>query len=681
MQGLTVEFLFTSDKLDVIINIKCIKLCSLKKLFDYIIFCQIFNIFVKLNIIIFIKGGFSLMKAKKGLYILLTALLAFSCMFSNFAFADTAPSIKIELDKTSAAVGDIIKASIVVNNVKGFAGYQVNIKYDPTVLEAINLDTGAAFTNTTVPQSGTILNNSEYGVLPIASHNVSQGILNFSKAYTNLNSYKASGSAETTGTVAVIGFKVRRAEETKIEFAQTSTMPTAVSGVLLFDWDGNKLTSGYSIINPPAINATSNTNIPTPIVVTTPLEITTSTPTPTSSGSGKKGEIEPKVVNNDNTRVIYKFEQKDLETALQDLTPDSKGVKKVDLTLAGVKGATAYTQEFPNQALLSNVLSYKINMITAYATLELPANMLNTDALASKVRSASKVAISVERDYSSGLSSDIQGKIGNRPMIKLSLNVNDVPTDWVNLESPVKVYIPYALTQEEKSSIEHIVVLRIDNNGNAIPVTNGRYDEKTKSVTFTTSQFGRFAVAYVHRTFNDLESHAWAKHQIEVLASKGVINGTSETTFAPQAYITRADFMVLLVKALDLNAVVDSNFDDVPADAYYYNQIGIAKKLGITTGVGDNKYNPKAQITRQDMMVLITRALMVTGKINSEGTADVIATYSDKDDIAPYAVTGVATLVKEGIVLGSNNMINPRGNASRAELAAIVYKIYNNYNN
>ncbi|OPZ94493.1 MAG: Endo-1,4-beta-xylanase A precursor [Firmicutes bacterium ADurb.Bin419] len=174
-----------------------------------------------------------------------------------------------------------------------------------------------------------------------------------------------------------------------------------------------------------------------------------------------------------------------------------------------------------------------------------------------------------------------------------------------------------------------------------------------------------------------MQFFAWAKNQIEVLASKGIINGTSETTFNPQAAITRADFMVLLVKALDLNATVDSNFDDIPADAYYYKQIGIAKKLGITTGVGNNLYKPKDQITRQDMMVLISRALLVSGKISSEGTADVIAKYTDKDQVASYAVTGVATLVKEGIVVGSNNIINPKGNASRAELAAIVYKVYN----
>lgn len=613
------------------------------------------------------------MKAKKGLSVLLTVLFGFTSLFSNIVFADTLPSIKIELDKTSAAVGEVIKASIVVDSINAFAGYQVNLKYDPTVLEAVNLDTGAVFTNSTNPKEGTILKDSTYGALPIASNNISQGILNFGRTYTNLVSYKADGSPETSGTVAIIGFKVRKVEETKIEFAQTNTMPTAVSGVMLFDWDGNKMTKGYSIINPPSINQTSSESTPTPIVVTGPLD----PPTPTPVKTGKKGEISSSVVSNQSGKVTYKFEKEELEIALEEIIPDSSGVKTAVLPVSGVEGATEYTQEFPNQALLSNILYYRINMSTAYAVLNLPSNMLNTAELSSRVKSASKVAVTVAKDEYSDLSSDIKNKIVDRPMIKLSLKINDVNTEWNNLESPVKVSIPYVPTEAEKNSLEHIVVLRIDNTGKAITVPSGKYDEKTKMVTFSTTSLGRYAVAYVNRTFNDLKSHTWAKHQIQVLASKGIINGTSETTFTPQAFITRADFMVLLVKALDLNAVVDSNFADVPSDAYYYNPIGIAKKLGITTGVGDNLYNPKAQITRQDMMVLITRALMVSGKISSEGTADVIASYTDKDQIASYAVTGVATLVKEGIVVGSNNIINPKGNASRAELAAIVYKIYN----
>ncbi|WP_010247797.1 S-layer homology domain-containing protein [Acetivibrio cellulolyticus] len=612
------------------------------------------------------------MKAKNGLSVLLAVLFVFTSVFSNLAFADSTSSVKIELDKTSAAVGEIIKASVIVDNVSGFAGYQVNIKYDPTVLEAVNPDTGAAFTNSTNPKNGTILNDATYGALPIASNNILQGILNFGKTYTSLEGYKASGSAETSGTVAVIGFKVLKAEETSIEFAKTSTMPTAVSGVLLFDWDGNKLTSGYSITNPPVVNHIGTSVTSTPIVVTGPLVVT-----PTPAHDGNSGQIDSNVVSNDTGKVTYKFEEKQLETALEEVIPDSKGVKTATLPLEGVKGATVYTQQFPNEALLSNILSYKINMNTAYALVSLPSNMLNTSALSSKVQGASSVAISVASDNYSDLAADIKEKIVDRPMIELSLNINGVATEWNNLESPVKVSIPYKPTEAELKTIEHIVVLQIDSTGKALTVPSGKYNASTGMVTFTTTHFGRFAVAYINRTFTDLKSFSWAKNQIEVLASKGIINGTSDTTFNPQAAITRADFMVLLVKALDLNATVDSNFADIPSDAYYYKQIGIAKKLGITTGVGDNKYKPKEKITRQDMMLLISRALLVSGKISSEGTADVIAKYTDKGQVASYAVTGVATLVKEGIVVGSNNIINPKGNASRAELAAIVYKIYN----
>lgn len=612
------------------------------------------------------------MKAKSKLSVILAVMFVFTSLFSSYVFSDSNSSIKIELDKTSAEVGEIIKATVLVENISDFAGYQVNIKYDPTVLEAVNPDTGAAFTDSTYPSNGTILNEPTYGALPIAANNIKQGILNFGKTYTSLEEYRAGGAAETSGSVAVLGFKVLKKGETSIKFAETSTMPSSVSGVLVVDWNGNKIKSGYSIINPPDINKVGAVVEPTPIVVTGPIIVT-----PKPSPSGKPGEISPTVVSNNNGKVTYKFEQKELETALEEVIPDSSGIKTATLPVGGVLGATVYTQEFPKQALMSSVLSYKINMNTAYAILTLPSNMLNTSELSSKVQSASKIEVSVGADNYSDLANDIKGKIVDRPMVRLGLKVDGVETEWNNLESPIKVAIPYKPTEAELKTIEHIVVLQIDSKGNALTVPSGRYNESTGMVTFTTTHLGRFAVAYVSKTFSDLKSFAWAKNQIEVLASKGIINGTSETTFNPEAAITRADFMVLLVKALDLNATVDSNFDDIPADAYYYKQIGIAKKLGITTGVGNNLYKPKDKITRQDMMVLISRALLASGKISSEGTADVIAKYTDKDQVASYAVTGVATLVKEGIVVGSNNIINPKGNASRAELAAIVYKVYN----
>lgn len=133
----------------------------------------------------------------------------------------------------------------------------------------------------------------------------------------------------------------------------------------------------------------------------------------------------------------------------------------------------------------------------------------------------------------------------------------------------------------------------------------------------------------------------------------------------------------MLVRALGLKADIDSNFGDVDKDAYYYEAIGIAKKLGITAGVDGSNFNPNGEISRQDMMVLAARALKTVNKLSKEGTAGDLSSYSDASDVAGYAADSVAALVKEGIIKGSGNSINPTGTATRAETAVIVYRIYN----
>lgn len=180
------------------------------------------------------------------------------------------------------------------------------------------------------------------------------------------------------------------------------------------------------------------------------------------------------------------------------------------------------------------------------------------------------------------------------------------------------------------------------------------------------------------KIFNDVtDDYSWAREAIEVLSSKGIINGTSDNTFAPEKNITRADFMLLLVKVLDLKADVTDNFKDAEKSAYYYEALGIAKKLGIATGVGDNLFNPAAEISRQDMMVLCARALELSNKLNAKGNASELLKFSDNTSVASYAKDGVAAMVKEGIVKGNGNDLNPLGNATRAEVAVIMYRIFN----
>lgn len=178
------------------------------------------------------------------------------------------------------------------------------------------------------------------------------------------------------------------------------------------------------------------------------------------------------------------------------------------------------------------------------------------------------------------------------------------------------------------------------------------------------------------KTFTDLAGYEWAKMQIEALASTGVINGTSETTFGPGSNITRADFICMLVRALKLNEAIDGNFRDVQSTAYYYQAVGIAKKLGIATGKGDNLFMPKENITRQDMMVIISRALKISGKQLGDSTSD-LSGFKDSSKVANYAVNAAAQFVKAGIVKGNDGNINPEGTATRAETAVIMYRVLN----
>ena len=150
---------------------------------------------------------------------------------------------------------------------------------------------------------------------------------------------------------------------------------------------------------------------------------------------------------------------------------------------------------------------------------------------------------------------------------------------------------------------------------------NGKYDPATGQVTFSTTHFSMYAVSFVEKTFDDIASVNWAINPIEVLASKGIINGTADSQFSPTKQVSRADFIVLLVRTLELQGTWGSLFADVPEGAYYDESLRIARGLGITQGSGDNLFNPQGAITREDMMVLTDRALKASGKSTIEASS------------------------------------------------------------
>lgn len=165
----------------------------------------------------------------------------------------------------------------------------------------------------------------------------------------------------------------------------------------------------------------------------------------------------------------------------------------------------------------------------------------------------------------------------------------------------------------------------------------------------------------------------WAAGAIDYLYDAGIVIG-SDHLYSPGADMTRGDFILMLCRAMGFSGGAGTNFSDVPKGSYYYDAIAAAKALGIAQG-NNNKFFPNAPLTRQDAFVLIYRALQAGSIYLPAGKSGDISGFTDKRAISDYALSAIQTLVKAGLIKGSNLKLNPTAILSRAELAVILYRI------
>lgn len=362
-----------------------------------------------------------------------------------------------------------------------------------------------------------------------------------------------------------------------------------------------------------------------------------------------------------------------LNKALEQASVNVHSKKQVTVDIQAQAGATSYEVQLPTSQLKESSTTL-ISIKTEYGTIDLPGNMLaNTN-----VGNSEFVTVRLGKASTTGLSNEVREQISGRPVINLEILIGGKVVAWNNPNTPVTVSLPYTPSATELQNPDQIVVWYIDANGNLSTIKNGRYDTATKSVVFQTTHFSTYATAYVNNTFIDLQSVPWAKQAIEAMAARDIIKGTGNNSFSPTSSISRADFIALLIRGLELqgNGSDVAMFSDVPTNAYYYEELAIAKELGIATGFGDNSFMPSNSISRQDMMVLTTRALAAAGKgITSSSVS--LSNYSDASTISNYAKNSAALLVEQGIINGKNGMIAPNDQLTRAEAAIILYRIWN----
>ena len=175
----------------------------------------------------------------------------------------------------------------------------------------------------------------------------------------------------------------------------------------------------------------------------------------------------------------------------------------------------------------------------------------------------------------------------------------------------------------------------------------------------------------VDNQFTDLSEVPWAAEALDFLKEKGVVSGVTEDRFEPMGYVTREQFVKMLVEAFgftDANATTD--FDDVASDAWYCQYVASAVNHGLVNGKGDNIFGIGERITRQDMAVMVKRCIEKAGYELTSGELD----FDDADMIADYAKDAVSTLQHAKIINGvGNGRFEPLGTANRAQAAVIIY--------
>ena len=184
--------------------------------------------------------------------------------------------------------------------------------------------------------------------------------------------------------------------------------------------------------------------------------------------------------------------------------------------------------------------------------------------------------------------------------------------------------------------------------------------------------------------FTDVSTSDWFYDDVMFVYENGLMADTSATTFKPYSNTTHAQIAVIFYR-LEGHPVVEgkNNFTDVeygPGTAWYYDAVTWAQQNGIMAGYGNGKFGPDDPVTREQLASIFYRYAQYKGYDTTQGGM-AIREFDDYESISGYAVDAMTWAVNIGIINGKgNNLLDPQGTATRAEIAAMLHRFIEKYN-
>ncbi|MBN2898611.1 MAG: S-layer homology domain-containing protein, partial [Clostridia bacterium] len=253
------------------------------------------------------------------------------------------------------------------------------------------------------------------------------------------------------------------------------------------------------------------------------------------------------------------------------------------------------------------------------------------------------------------------------PVVNLSATQNKQANDTFNHPLDVSFHLDqFDNVPKDPTSLG---IFRLNESTNNWEPVGGVYDPATNSIHTKRTHLSKYTVLQSEKNYSNIED-SWAKNEIASLKGKGIIE--DDELFTASDNVTREEFAGWIAKAYGLDSsTMETDLSDLDKDSPYYGAVAAAYQQGIISGKADGTFDPKGDISKEEMAVMIASAMNKYDYTVDTNTFE-LAQY--EEDLPTWAVNSVETVVENGAV--DESFFGSAGSVTKEEAAAILYQVY-----
>ncbi len=199
-------------------------------------------------------------------------------------------------------------------------------------------------------------------------------------------------------------------------------------------------------------------------------------------------------------------------------------------------------------------------------------------------------------------------------------------------------------------------------------------DPPAPVIPVTPSKPGNTGTTGTTLRFDDVSRSDWFYDDVRYVYENGIMDGTGAYRFAPNAQLTRAMIVTILYRMEGSPAVSGASvFTDVDSGMWYGKAVAWAAANGIVNGYGSGRFGPNDPVTREQLAAILYRYTAYR-KASTASNGDNLASFSDLGTVSGYALESMNWAVGAGLLKGANGKLDPKANATRAQVAAIIHR-------